>query len=56
MFLKPFAFKKHTYQYLPYNNLTDTRLAQDVPFNKICYMTTIDSVRNAKLKSLKLIT
>jgi hypothetical protein len=56
MFLKPFAFKKHTYEYLPYNNLMDPRLAQDVLFNTICSMTTNDSERNAYLKSFKLIT
>jgi hypothetical protein len=50
MTLKPFAFKKHIYEYLTYNNLRDTRLAQYVPFNTICYMTTNDSVRNADIK------
>jgi hypothetical protein len=34
----------------------DPRLAQDVPFNAICSMTTNDSVRNGYLKSFKFIT
>jgi hypothetical protein len=47
---------KHTYEYLPYNYWTNTRLAKDVMCNTICYMTTNDSVRNAQLKCFKLIT
>jgi hypothetical protein len=38
---------KHTYEYLPYNHWTNTRLVQDVLCNTICYMTTNDSVRKA---------
>jgi hypothetical protein len=51
MLLYSFAFKKHTCVYLPYNNLTNTRLAQDVPFNTISYITTNDSIRNAHLQA-----
>jgi hypothetical protein len=36
--------------------LTKTRLAQVILCNKIYYITTYDSVRNAQLKSFKLIT
>jgi hypothetical protein len=46
----------HTYEHLPYNNWTNTRLANDVLCNTICYMTTNDSVRNEQLKFFKLIT
>jgi hypothetical protein len=47
---------KHTYEHLPYNNWTKTRLANDVLCNTICYMTTNYSVRNAQLKRFKLST
>jgi hypothetical protein len=40
--------QKLTLEYLPYNYLTNTRLAQDVLCNTICYMTTNVSVRNAQ--------
>jgi hypothetical protein len=43
---------KHTYEYFPHNNWTNTSLANDVLCNNICYMTTNDSVRNAQLKCL----
>jgi hypothetical protein len=46
---------KHTYEYLHYNNWTNTRLAQDVLCNTICNMTTNDSVKNAQLYVFKLI-
>jgi hypothetical protein len=36
--------------------MTNTRLAQDVLCNTICYMTTYDSMTNAQLKYFKLIT
>jgi hypothetical protein len=47
---------KHTYEYKPYSNGTNTKLAKDVLCNTNCYMTTNDSVRNAQLKIFKLIT
>jgi hypothetical protein len=53
MLLYSFAFKKHTYEYLLYNNLTNKRLAQNVPINTIFYMTTNDSVRNAHIKEFQ---
>jgi hypothetical protein len=56
MHLYGLHLQKHTYLYLPYNNWTNTRLAQDVLCNNICYMTTNDSVRNAQLNRFKLIT
>jgi hypothetical protein len=45
----------HTYEYLPYNIWTNTRLAKDVMYKIICYMTTNDSVRNGQLERFKLI-
>jgi hypothetical protein len=47
---------KHKYEYLIYNKRTNTRLANDVLCNTICYMSTNDSLRNAQFKSFKLIT
>jgi hypothetical protein len=41
---------KHTYEYLPYNNWTNTRLVQDVLCYTICYRTTNESMRNAQLR------
>jgi hypothetical protein len=32
-------FEKHTLENLPYNNLTNTRIAKDVLCNTICYVT-----------------
>jgi hypothetical protein len=48
--------EKHTLEYLPYNNLTNTRLAQVILPNNIYYMTKNDSVKNAQLKNFMLIT
>jgi hypothetical protein len=55
-FLIRLYLENHKFEYLPYNNLTNTRLPQDVLCNTIYYMTTNDSMRNAQLKSFKLIT
>jgi hypothetical protein len=41
---------KHTYEYLPYNNWTTTRLATEVVCNNICYMTTNYSVGTDNLR------
>jgi hypothetical protein len=39
--------QKHIYEHFSYNNLANTRLAQDVLCNTIYYMTTNESQRNA---------